>query len=162
MEGWFGDKKLEDVSVTQTGGALVVPTEFLVTPGRVPVYLVHGPTKKRFDLGTFDILPGEKDVPTIKFAKWGPQSTVKGQVFNKQPNGQSALWWEADGSVNPKTMELWIGNQRIPGPELVSHKGGSALVPDSAIAKVGKFPVYLLHKPSGTKYEMGIFEVVAK
>lgn len=162
MEGWFGDKKLDEVSVTQTGGALVVPTELLAKPGRVPVYLVHSPTKKRYDLGTFDVLPAEKDVPTLKVTKWGPESTVKGQVFYKQANGQSALWWEADGWINPKAMEVWYGNQRLQEASLVSYKGGSALVPQSAIANVGKFPVYLLHKPSGTKYEIGTFAVTAQ
>jgi hypothetical protein len=162
MEGWFGDKKLDEVSVTQAGGALVVPTELLVKPGRIPVYLVHGPSKKRYELGTFDVLPGEKDVPTLKVTKWGPNSTVRGQVFNKQSNGQSALWWEADGWINPKSMEVWYGNQRLQDISLVSYKGGNALIPQSAIANVGKFPVYMVHKPSGTKYEIGTFEVTAK
>ncbi|MFN6169507.1 MAG: hypothetical protein ACK46J_05650, partial [Burkholderiales bacterium] len=67
-----------------------------------------------------------------------------------------------DGWINPKAMEVWYGNQRLQEASLVSYKGGSALVPQSAIANVGKFPVYLLHKPSGTKYEIGTFAVTAQ
>jgi hypothetical protein len=59
-------------------------------------------------------------------------------------------------------MEVWYGNQRLQDISLVSYKGGNALIPQSAIANVGKFPVYMVHKPSGTKYEIGTFEVTAK
>ncbi|MBC7625554.1 MAG: hypothetical protein H7232_19525 [Aeromicrobium sp.] len=162
MEGWFGDKRLDEASVNQTGGALIVPSDLLSKPGRFPVYLVHTASKKRYDLGSFDVLPSEKDVPSLTISKWGPDSTVKGQVFNKQSNGASAIWWQAEGWVNPKAMEVWFDKQKLQDAALVSYKGGSVLVPQSAITSVGKFPVYLVHKSSGTKYEIGTFEVTAK
>jgi hypothetical protein len=162
MEGWFGDSKLQEIAIDKNGGSFVVPTELISKPGKFPVYLVHTPSKKRYDIGTFTVLPPDTEIPTLKITQWGPDSTVKGEVFNKQANGLSAIWWQADGVVNPKAMEVWLGKQKLQEPSFLPNKGGTAFVPQSAITTVGKFPFYLVHKPSATKYEIGTFEVKAK
>ncbi|MBI5006881.1 MAG: hypothetical protein HZB95_07110 [Nitrosomonadales bacterium] len=56
MEAWFGDKKLEKLSISSNkGGAIQIPQGLLAKKGEFPVYLVHLPSKKRYVIGKFVI-----------------------------------------------------------------------------------------------------------
>jgi hypothetical protein len=59
LEIWFGDTKLSDNVVLNEKllGTSYVPNALLEKEGDYPIYLVHAPSKKRFDLGVFKIKP---------------------------------------------------------------------------------------------------------
>jgi hypothetical protein len=162
MEGWFGETRLTEISVTQAGGALLVPTDLLKKPGRVPVYLVHTQSKQKYEIGMFDVMPGEKDAPVLAMKKWGPAVATVGEAFNKQPSGLSAIWFEFSGALHPGTMEAWFGDQRVKEASFVSNVGGNMAIPTSMLNKAGKVPVYLIHGPTKTRYDVGVLEISPK
>ena len=59
LELWFGDTKFSDNVVLNEKllGTSYVPNALLEKEGDYPIYLVHAPSKKRFDLGVFKITP---------------------------------------------------------------------------------------------------------
>jgi len=163
MEAWFGDKKLDGLSIaSDIGGGLLIPTDLLNKPGIFPVYLIHTPSKSRIELGSFEVTPKPNDVPQLNIQRWGPESTMVGEVFNVQPNGVSALWFQMTGSVYANTLEAWFGDNKLDGLVVESGKGGGILVPTNLLVKPGRFPVYLIHTPSMTRLDLGVFEVVQK
>jgi hypothetical protein len=96
----------------------------------------------------------------LQITKWGPQSTKVGQGFNVQPSGESALWFEAPAIGGLHTYEVWFGDTKLENVSIVQNKGGSALVPSKLLAQAGKYPVYIIAKPAGTKYEVGTLEIL--
>lgn len=104
----------------------------------------------------------KSDEPDIKVVKWGPKQTNEGIVFNKQPNGESAIWFQMEGLIKKGTkLELWFGENKIGDVSLNSELGGSSLVPTSMISSIGDLPVYLVYAPTKRKYEIGIFKVIS-
>lgn len=99
-------------------------------------------------------------VSAIQVPNWGPRETPAGKGFNVQSNGNSAIWFEAKG-IGTNTVEVWLGDTKLEHPVVDPEKGGSAEVPPALIAKPGKYPYYLVAKPSGTRVEIGTFEVKA-
>lgn len=160
MEARLGEHKLELTIIPNKGGGMLIPAELLAKPGRQPLALIFVPTKKRFELGNFEVTPGPQTVPAITVTAWGPESTPAGQTFNVQPGGTSAIWFKMDGAVYPGTMQGWLGDKQI-DLAITSHHGGALLVPSKLISKAGQRAVYLLHVPSKTKFELGSFEVTA-
>jgi len=159
MELWFGDKKLDKFVIqSNKGGSASVPNEFFSKPGRLPVYLVHAPSKKRFDIGVFTVNPRAADVPSIVMERWGPSSTTAGEMFNVQPSGLSAIWFGFSGDVHPPSMEVWFGDRKL-DKFYVANNGGAALVPNELISKPGRFQVYLVHAPSKKRFDIGEFVV---
>lgn len=58
IEVWFGDNKLSGVAIIPNqGGSAQIPPELLVTPGKVPVYLMDINSGKKISLGNFEITP---------------------------------------------------------------------------------------------------------
>ena len=58
LELWFGDAKLSDVVLnSKMESSSYVPTNLLDKAGDYPIYLIHAPSKKRFDIGIFKITP---------------------------------------------------------------------------------------------------------
>ena len=158
MQGWLGDKQLDLAIASNRGGSLAVPAELLAKAGKQPVYLLHAPSKKRFDLGAFEVLPGPQAAPDLKFPQWGPRMVTAGKPFNVQADGVSALWFGMDGAVHPNTMEGWIGDRKVE-LAITSHRGGSLAVPADLLAKAGNYPVYLIHVPTKTRYDVGPLEI---
>lgn len=104
-----------------------------------------------------------KNVPNVVIKTWSPQSTTAGQAFNVQPNGDSALWFEASGlNGTTASYELRFDDKKLDGFAIATNVGGSAHVPMSLISKPGKYPVTLLDKRNGKKYALGTFEVAQK
>ena len=104
----------------------------------------------------------KSDEPDIKVVKWGPQQTNEGVVFNKQPNGESAIWFQMEGLIkNGTKLELWFGENKIADLSLTSELAGASLVQTSNISKMGDYPVYLVYRPTNKKYNIGIFKVVS-
>lgn len=105
--------------------------------------------------------PPAPAVPEIRITKWGPESTKSGQGFNVQADGQSAMWFEASGVGGASTYEVKFGETLLTNVVIQQGKGGSVLVPKSAIEKPGTYQVTLIEKPSGRTFELGMFTVSA-
>lgn len=160
MEAYFGDKKIDGLTIqSEKGGALLVPEGLLVKPGKYPVYLMHTPSKTRIDIGPFEVRPSLNDIPTIKVSNWGPKSTSVGQVFNKQPDGLSAIWFEMAGEVVSESIEARFGDQKISSFAIASNKGGALVIQPNLLGKAGEYPVYLIHTPSNTRFDIGQFTI---
>lgn len=97
--------------------------------------------------------------PAIQVPNWGPKATAAGQGFSVQSSGNSAIWFEQRGIGNAQMVEVWFADRKLEGVAIEPDKGGSAEVPATLIAKPGKYPVYLVTKPEGTRVELGTFEV---
>lgn len=97
--------------------------------------------------------------PAIQVPNWGPKATAAGQGFSVQSNGNSAIWFEQRGIGNAQMVEVWFADRKLEGIAITPDQGGSAEVPAKLIAKPGKYPVYLVIKPEGTRVELGTFEV---
>lgn len=106
--------------------------------------------------------PAQPVAPAVQVINWGPKGAVVGQGFSVQKNGNSAIWFEARGIGNANMVEVWFGDRKLDGMAIIPNEGGSAEVPAELLAKVGKFPIYLLMKPEGTRVELGTFEVAEK
>jgi hypothetical protein len=56
VEAWFGNFKLSNAVIeSDKGGAMQIPTVLLQKAGEYPVYLIHVPSQKRFEVGTFKV-----------------------------------------------------------------------------------------------------------
>lgn len=160
MEAYFGDKRIDGLTIqSDKGGALLVPEELLARAGKYPIYLMHPQSKTRIDIGSFEVHPGQNDVPNIKVNKWGPQLTLVGQAFNKQPSGLSAIWFEMAGEVVADSIEARFGDKKISNLVIASNKGGAVLIPSNLLDKAGEYPVYLIHTPSNTRFDIGQFTI---
>lgn len=100
--------------------------------------------------------------PAIKILNWGPTVTEAGKGFSVQSTGNSAIWFEQRGIGNAQMVEVWFADRKLEGMAITPDQGGSAEVPLDLIAKPGKYPVYLVIKPEGTRIDMGTFEVTDK
>jgi hypothetical protein len=99
--------------------------------------------------------------PMAQVVNWGPKGTAAGKGFSVQSNGNSAIWFEAPGIGNANTVEVWFGDRKLEGMAITPGKGGSAEVPPELITKAGRYPIYLVMKPSGARVDVGTFEVTA-
>ena len=97
--------------------------------------------------------------PNIKIPNWGPSFTQAGKPSNVQPSGKSAIWFQMSGTVDPKSIERWFGNNKIADFGIESDKGGWMQFDNSLIAVPWKYPVYLMHVPSKPRIDIGIIEV---
>jgi hypothetical protein len=160
MEAYFGDNKISGLTLhPDKGGSLLIPSELLAKAGKYPVYLMHPQSQTRIDIGIFEVRLGLNDVPNIKVNNWGPKFTAVGQEFNKQPDGLSAIWFEMAGEVVADSMEARFGDKKISKMVITSNKGGAVLIPSNLLGKAGEYPVYLIHTPSNTRFEIGQFTI---
>lgn len=79
-----------------------------------------------------------------RVSNWGPQSTGAGISFNRQPDGSSALWFQAEGV--PLASTVWLG--KIP---LKTHVAPTLITADlpsrragMILAHPGTYPVQLM------------------
>jgi len=97
-----------------------------------------------------------RDGVFVQIDNWGPQSTVRGQVFNRQPDGHGGIWIRAYNA--PAATQLWFENTplyTIVGPEvLTSGLHGDLL--EEVIQTPGSYrlslvdPIQRLRQPLGT------------
>ncbi len=81
--------------------------------------------------------------------KFGPEDIRAGQIFNKQPNGESAIWAETENAT-PTTVFVLNGISLESAPQS-EGKAVSALVPKNLYEKPGEYPLYLLDKKNNRK-----------
>ena len=101
------------------------------------------------------------EVPDLKILKWGPQQTTVGTVVNKQPNGETAFWFQMVGSIKSGTkLELWFGDI-ILSDNIVLNKEmlSSGYLPTNLLGKEGEYPLYLIHAQSKKRFDIGIFKI---
>ena len=109
--------------------------------------------------GCFEQPAQVKKVQEVSVSKWGPQSTKVNITFAKQPNGNSALWFEQKGIHSAESVEVWLGDTKLSGMAIKPNEGGSAEVPAALLSKPGQLALYFILKPSGQKIDVGMFEV---
>ena len=81
--------------------------------------------------------------------EYGPTETKAGQVFNKQPDGESAFW-AATENVTPTTVMVLNGVQLESAPQQ-EGRAISALVPKKLYEQQGVYSLYLLDAKTGNK-----------
>lgn len=81
--------------------------------------------------------------------KYGPTDIRAGQIFNKQPNGESAIWAETENAT-PTTVFVLNGVPLESAPQS-EGKAVSAVVPKNLYEKPGEYPLYLLDKKTNQK-----------
>jgi hypothetical protein len=95
------------------------------------------PVSGRFEMGTVWLrdVPKRSPAGAVAVLDYGPKSTRAGETFNRQPNGQSALWMKlgADPGAGASV--------RLDGRDLVTGVAGdavTALVPPDALTRSGR------------------------
>lgn len=71
----------------------------------------------------------------LRIVAWGPEETLAGVPFNRQPNGQSALWIQLDRSVEGRVVLVRFGDAYLEAS--VAGSGVTASVPMAAYASAG-------------------------
>lgn len=80
----------------------------------------------------------------FKITSYGPTSTKAGVVFNKQPNGGSAIWIRVS-----RSMEGSVATIDFSGTKLTGYIVGNlvtAAVPSSLYAKPGSYSVHVIER----------------
>jgi hypothetical protein len=78
----------------------------------------------------------------LKLIRYGPDNVIAGQIFNEQPNGDSAIWTETDGATDSTVLVLNDVNL----VSCVQNDGNlvTAIVPAWLYQYSGEFYLYLL------------------
>jgi hypothetical protein len=63
------------------------------------------------------------------------------------------------GEVVADSMEARFGDKKISKMVITSNKGGAVLIPSNFLGKAGDYPVYLIHTPSNTRFDIGQFTI---
>lgn len=67
LELWLGDNKVSDIVLnSENAGSSLLSTSLLDKEGDYPLYLIHAPSKKRFDIGIFKIKPAPVGAPSTE------------------------------------------------------------------------------------------------
>lgn len=85
----------------------------------------------------------------LAIKQWGPTDIKAGQIFNKQPNGESAIWARTENAT-PATVFVLNGVALESYPQ----ENGTlvtAIIPRSLYEKAGEYPIYLLDKDNNNK-----------
>lgn len=91
----------------------------------------------------------KQETSALLLKKFGPNEVKAGQVFNKQPNGESAIWAETE-NVTPSTI-LVLDGVRLESAPHADGKAASAFVPKNLYQKPGEYSLYLLDTKSNKK-----------
>lgn len=97
------------------------------------------------------------NVSDITIEAWGPKSIVLDQP-RKQKDGSMGVWFKLSEAVQPDSIEVWIGDQKV-SKVRVSEQKGSFAVEGRLLDKSGKLPMHLVHIPSGKQIPLGDFVV---
>ena len=90
-----------------------------------------------------------KQSKTLVLIGFGPRDIKAGTVFNKQPNGDSAIWSDTKDAT-PTTVLVLSGIVLDSAPQ----KEGTvvtAFVPKKLYEKAGEYPLYLWDKKTNEK-----------
>ena len=81
-------------------------------------------------------------LPPLVLKKYGPDNIRAGVEFNRQPNGECAIWAETE-NVTSTTILVLVFPQML---ESAPHEHGNlitAVVPQKLFSVPGEFPLYL-------------------
>ena len=96
-----------------------------------------------------DQFKGEVDSEALVLKKFGPNDIKAGEVFNKQPNGESAIWAQADNVT--LTTALVLNNEVLFSQAYPKDNLVTALVPKNLYASPGEYPLWLLDTKTNRK-----------
>jgi hypothetical protein len=91
----------------------------------------------------------KQEAKPLVLKKFGPEDIRAGQIFNKQPNGESAIWAETENAT-PTTVFVLNGVPLESAPQ-AEGRAVSAIVPKNLYEKSGKYSLYLLDKKTNQK-----------
>jgi len=91
----------------------------------------------------------QQDSKPLLLNKFGPNEVKAGELFNKQPNGESAIWAETENAT-PSTVFVLNGVPLESAPQS-EGRAVSAIVPKKLYEKPGEYPLYLLDKKTNQK-----------
>jgi hypothetical protein len=91
----------------------------------------------------------QKESKPLMLKQFGPEDIRAGQVFNKQPNGESAIWAETENAT-PTTVMVLNGVPLESAPQS-EGRAVSAIVPRNLYEKPGEYPLYLLDRKTNRK-----------
>jgi hypothetical protein len=81
--------------------------------------------------------------------KYGPTDIKAGQIFNKQPSGESAIWAETENAT-PTTIFV-LNGVTLESAVVSEGKGVTAVVPKNLYEKPGEYTLYLLDTKTNQK-----------
>ncbi|MEW6419173.1 MAG: hypothetical protein AB1480_13835 [Nitrospirota bacterium] len=81
--------------------------------------------------------------------KYGPEDVKAGQIFNKQPNEESAIWAHTENAT-PTTV-LVLNGVPLESAVVSERREVTVVVPMSLYEKPGEYPLYLLDKKTNQK-----------
>jgi hypothetical protein len=90
----------------------------------------------------------EESKPLV-LKNFGPEDIRAGQVFNKQSNGESAIWAKTENAT-PTTVMVLNGVPLESAPQSEGREI-SAVIPKKLYEKPGEYPLYLLDKKNNQK-----------
>lgn len=93
----------------------------------------------------------------LKLIRYGPDHVIAGQIFNEQPNGDSAIWAETEGATDSTVLVL----NDINLLSCVQHDGNlvTAIVPAWLYQYSGEFCLYLLDPKANLKSNVVQFSI---
>jgi hypothetical protein len=113
--------------------------------------------KQKFMNITDEVLNPDSSLSLLVLKKFGPEEVKAGQIFNRQPNGESAIWAETEHAT-PTTVFILNG---VPLESSIysDSKAASAIIPKQLYEKPGKYTLYLFDKTTNKKSNKMIFLV---
>jgi hypothetical protein len=91
----------------------------------------------------------QQESKPLVIKKFGPEDIRAGQIFNKQHNGESAIWAETENAT-PTTVFV-LNGVSLESAVVSEGKGVTAVVPKNLYEKPGEYPLYLLDKKTNQK-----------
>ena len=105
------------------------------------------------DLQVKDPLDALPDADIAQVERWGPQSTPVGEPFNRQPDGDSAVWMRLAEVPEHNLYLVYLGTQIVRGRASRERKlitaSLSAEQVKSLIAAPGEIPIHLVDPVKG-------------
>lgn len=86
----------------------------------------------------------------VRITSFGPLLAESGIPFNRQPNGQSALWVRLSEDMSESHVAVYFAGQKLVSS--VVGKEVTALVPLTFYAKPGKYPVVVAGDSMGRDF----------
>lgn len=86
---------------------------------------------------------------SLVLKKFGPEEVKAGTIFNRQPNGESAIWAETENAT-PTTIFV-LNGVHLESAVHPDGKAASAFVPKQSYEKPGEFILYLLDTKTNKK-----------
>jgi len=91
----------------------------------------------------------EQGSKSLVLKSYGPEDIRAGQIFNRQSNGESAIWAKTENAT-PTTVMVLNGVPLESAPQSEGREI-SAVIPKKLYEKPGKYPLYLLDKKTNKK-----------